>query len=150
MSAITLNLGRNRRSAVLDGDEAEDHERLAELVATCDVVITNLRPGSASPVKRSPSEAQTASTSFSPSPVEACTTTWQVHHRIAEPRMRPAVPARRTNLPEWEGLKISRLATLAWTAMRVYQTGERLIGRSQRPGHLSVLLAAAPCRCRVR
>ena len=46
MSAITLNLGRNKRSAVLDGDEAEDRERLAGLVATCDVIITNLRPGS--------------------------------------------------------------------------------------------------------
>jgi crotonobetainyl-CoA:carnitine CoA-transferase CaiB-like acyl-CoA transferase len=46
MSAITLNLGRNKRSAVLDGGETEDHERLAELVATCDVIITNLRPGS--------------------------------------------------------------------------------------------------------
>lgn len=46
MSALTLNLGRNKRSAVLDGDEAEDHERLAEIVATCDVIITNLRPGS--------------------------------------------------------------------------------------------------------
>lgn len=46
MSAITLNLGRNKRSAVLDrGDEA-DLERLAELIATCHIVITNLRPGS--------------------------------------------------------------------------------------------------------
>jgi hypothetical protein len=34
--------------------------------------------------------------------------------------MRPVMPARRTNLPEWEGLKISRLAALAWTAMRVW------------------------------
>ena len=46
MSTITLNLGRNKRSAVLDRGETEDHERLAELVATCDVIITNLRPGS--------------------------------------------------------------------------------------------------------
>lgn len=60
-------------------------------------------PGSASPIKRSPSEAQTASKSPSPSPAEACTTTWQVHHWIVEPRMRRVVPAKRTNLPEWEG-----------------------------------------------
>jgi crotonobetainyl-CoA:carnitine CoA-transferase CaiB-like acyl-CoA transferase len=46
MSAITLNLGRNKRSAVLDGGETEDHEHFVELVATCDVIITNLRPGS--------------------------------------------------------------------------------------------------------
>jgi thiosulfate dehydrogenase [quinone] large subunit len=29
-------------------------------------------------------------------------------------------PARRTNLPAWEGLKSSKLAALAWTAMRVW------------------------------
>lgn len=31
MSVITLNPGRNKRSAVLDGGETEDHERFAEL-----------------------------------------------------------------------------------------------------------------------
>jgi hypothetical protein len=36
------------------------------------------------------------------------------------PRMRQVEPAKRTNLPEWEGLKISRLASLALTAMRVW------------------------------
>lgn len=46
MSAITLNLGRNKRSVVLDHGETEDRERFAGLVATCDVIITNLRPGS--------------------------------------------------------------------------------------------------------
>src|SRR6202034_2555189 len=29
-------------------------------------------------------------------------------------------PAKRTNLPLWEGLKTSKLAALAWTAMRVW------------------------------
>ena len=29
-------------------------------------------------------------------------------------------PAKRTNLPVWEGLKSSKLAALAWTAMRVW------------------------------
>jgi crotonobetainyl-CoA:carnitine CoA-transferase CaiB-like acyl-CoA transferase len=46
MSAITLNLGRNKRSAVLDRGEREDRDRFAELLATCDVIITNLRPRS--------------------------------------------------------------------------------------------------------
>lgn len=46
MSAITLNLGRNKRSAVLDRERSEDRERLADLIAGCDVIITNLRPGS--------------------------------------------------------------------------------------------------------
>jgi crotonobetainyl-CoA:carnitine CoA-transferase CaiB-like acyl-CoA transferase len=46
MSAITLNLGRNKRSAVLDRTKSEDHDRLVELIASCDVIITNLRPKS--------------------------------------------------------------------------------------------------------
>jgi len=46
MSAITLHLGRNKRSAVLDRERTEDRERLADLIAGCDVIITNLRPGS--------------------------------------------------------------------------------------------------------
>ncbi|WP_079062704.1 CoA transferase [Streptacidiphilus griseoplanus] len=39
-------MGRNKRSAVLDGSETADREWWAELVATCDVIVVNLRPGS--------------------------------------------------------------------------------------------------------
>ncbi|MGO1629950.1 CaiB/BaiF CoA transferase family protein [Microbacterium sp. JB110] len=46
MSAVTLNLGRNKRSAVLDRSSDDDRRTLAELIRGCDVIVTNLRPGS--------------------------------------------------------------------------------------------------------
>jgi crotonobetainyl-CoA:carnitine CoA-transferase CaiB-like acyl-CoA transferase len=46
LSGVSLNLLRNKRSVGLDIRSAEGHAALLRLVATADVVITNLRPGS--------------------------------------------------------------------------------------------------------
>ncbi len=43
MSGVTLNLNRNKRSITLDLKDADDHATFLELVATCDVVVTNMR-----------------------------------------------------------------------------------------------------------
>jgi crotonobetainyl-CoA:carnitine CoA-transferase CaiB-like acyl-CoA transferase len=45
LSGIALNLLRNKRNVVLDLKDPADRERALAIAATCDVVITNLRPG---------------------------------------------------------------------------------------------------------
>ncbi len=44
-SGITLNLMRNKRSVSLDLKQAKGRQALLDIAATCDVMITNLRPG---------------------------------------------------------------------------------------------------------
>ncbi|MFZ2526827.1 MAG: CoA transferase [Rhodococcus sp. (in: high G+C Gram-positive bacteria)] len=46
MSAMTMNLQRNKRSVVIDLTTAEGREVLDDLVRTADMLITNLRPRS--------------------------------------------------------------------------------------------------------
>jgi len=46
LSGIALNLHRNKRSVGLDVKTPEGHEVLLQLLATCDVFITNIRPAS--------------------------------------------------------------------------------------------------------
>lgn len=46
LSGVSLNLLRNKRSVGLDIRAEEGHAALLRLVATADVVVTNLRPGS--------------------------------------------------------------------------------------------------------
>ncbi len=43
MSAFTLNINRNKRSMVLDLKSPEGHQAMLDLVATSDVVVTNMR-----------------------------------------------------------------------------------------------------------
>ena len=45
LSGIALNLLRNKRNVVLDLKDPADRERVLDIAATCDVLITNLRPG---------------------------------------------------------------------------------------------------------
>ncbi len=45
MSAFSMNLNRNKRSLVLDFKDSEDRKKLDELIATCDVFVTNMRRG---------------------------------------------------------------------------------------------------------
>jgi crotonobetainyl-CoA:carnitine CoA-transferase CaiB-like acyl-CoA transferase len=44
LSGVALNLLRNKRNMVLDLKTAEGHDALMRLVATADVLVTNLRP----------------------------------------------------------------------------------------------------------
>lgn len=46
MSALTLNLHRNKKSVVLDPSQPEGRAELAELLRGADAVVTNLRPAS--------------------------------------------------------------------------------------------------------
>ena len=46
LSGVSLNLMRNKRSVGLDIKSDAGYEALGRLVATADVVVTNLRPGS--------------------------------------------------------------------------------------------------------
>ena len=46
LSGVSLNLLRNKRSVGLDVKTAAGHQALGRLVATADVFVTNLRPGS--------------------------------------------------------------------------------------------------------
>jgi crotonobetainyl-CoA:carnitine CoA-transferase CaiB-like acyl-CoA transferase len=46
LSGVAMNLLRNKRSVGLDIKSAAGYEALGRLVATADVVVTNLRPGS--------------------------------------------------------------------------------------------------------
>jgi crotonobetainyl-CoA:carnitine CoA-transferase CaiB-like acyl-CoA transferase len=46
LSGIALNLHRNKRSVGLDVKTPEGHEVLLQLLGTCDVFITNIRPAS--------------------------------------------------------------------------------------------------------
>lgn len=46
LSGVAINLLRNKRSVGLDIKSAAGYEALGRLVATADVVVTNLRPGS--------------------------------------------------------------------------------------------------------
>jgi crotonobetainyl-CoA:carnitine CoA-transferase CaiB-like acyl-CoA transferase len=46
LSGVSLNLMRNKRSVGLDIKSEQGYEALGRLVATADVVVTNLRPGS--------------------------------------------------------------------------------------------------------
>jgi crotonobetainyl-CoA:carnitine CoA-transferase CaiB-like acyl-CoA transferase len=46
LSGVSLNLMRNKRSLGLDIRDERGHAVLLELVERCDVVVTNLRPGS--------------------------------------------------------------------------------------------------------
>ena len=46
LSGVTMNLMRNKRSIGLDVETPAGHEALGRLVATADVFVTNLRPGS--------------------------------------------------------------------------------------------------------
>jgi crotonobetainyl-CoA:carnitine CoA-transferase CaiB-like acyl-CoA transferase len=43
MSAFSMNLNRNKRSIVLDVKDDDDRSTLDELIATCDVFVTNMR-----------------------------------------------------------------------------------------------------------
>ncbi len=45
LSGIALNLLRNKRNIVLDLKDPADRERVLDIAATVDIVITNLRPG---------------------------------------------------------------------------------------------------------
>ena len=45
LSGIALNLLRNKRNVVLDLKDPADRDHTLAIAATCDVVITNLRPG---------------------------------------------------------------------------------------------------------
>ena len=45
LSGVALNLLRNKRNMVLDLKETEGRDALLEVVATADVLVTNLRPG---------------------------------------------------------------------------------------------------------
>jgi crotonobetainyl-CoA:carnitine CoA-transferase CaiB-like acyl-CoA transferase len=45
LSGISLNLLRNKRSVILDLKSAAGREVALQLAASCDVVVTNLRPG---------------------------------------------------------------------------------------------------------
>ena len=45
LSGVALNLLRNKRNVSLDFKTEDGHEALLAIAATCDVVITNLRPG---------------------------------------------------------------------------------------------------------
>jgi len=48
LSGIALNLLRNKRSVVLDLKDPDDRQRVLDIAATVDVVVTNLRPGTLS------------------------------------------------------------------------------------------------------
>ena len=48
LSGVAMNLLRNKRSVGLDIRSSAGHDALGRLVATADVVVTNLRPGSRS------------------------------------------------------------------------------------------------------
>lgn len=50
MTALTMNLQRNKQSLALDLKSTEGREVLARLVAQADVVVTNLRPRSRAPL----------------------------------------------------------------------------------------------------
>jgi crotonobetainyl-CoA:carnitine CoA-transferase CaiB-like acyl-CoA transferase len=45
LSGVALNLLRNKRNVSIDFKHAEGHRALLDIAATCDVFITNLRPG---------------------------------------------------------------------------------------------------------
>ncbi len=45
MSAFSMNLNRNKRSVILDFKDQDDRATLDKLIATCDVVVTNMRRG---------------------------------------------------------------------------------------------------------
>jgi crotonobetainyl-CoA:carnitine CoA-transferase CaiB-like acyl-CoA transferase len=45
LSGIALNLLRNKRNVVLDLKDPPDRERVLDIAATVDIVVTNLRPG---------------------------------------------------------------------------------------------------------
>jgi crotonobetainyl-CoA:carnitine CoA-transferase CaiB-like acyl-CoA transferase len=45
LSGIALNLLRNKRNIVLDLKDPADRERVLDIAATVDIVVTNLRPG---------------------------------------------------------------------------------------------------------
>src|SRR5271156_2410816 len=45
LSGIALNLLRNKRNVVLDLKDPDDRQRVLDIAATVDVVVTNLRPG---------------------------------------------------------------------------------------------------------
>jgi crotonobetainyl-CoA:carnitine CoA-transferase CaiB-like acyl-CoA transferase len=45
MTALNLNVNRNKRSVALNLKDDTDHERALELIGSADVLITNMRPG---------------------------------------------------------------------------------------------------------
>ena len=45
LSGVALNLLRNKRNISIDFKQGEGHRALLAVAATCDVVVTNLRPG---------------------------------------------------------------------------------------------------------
>lgn len=45
LSGVALNLLRNKRNIVIDLQQPDGRDLLLRLVATCDVLVTNLRPG---------------------------------------------------------------------------------------------------------
>ncbi len=45
LSGVSLNLLRNKRNVSIDFKQAEGRQAILDIAATCDVVVTNLRPG---------------------------------------------------------------------------------------------------------
>ncbi|WP_158890566.1 CaiB/BaiF CoA transferase family protein [Amycolatopsis anabasis] len=53
MTALSLNVNRNKRSVALNLKDETDHQRALELIGAADVLITNMRPGALSRLRLS-------------------------------------------------------------------------------------------------